>query len=99
MTMTYFAFNLASSPRAIVKSTNLFLDKWAHKHNNVRTRRMPYLTLFSIPVFLNQMINKMADEASAILLLICLHEVWVKMTYDWSTALSLCLCLCRPRFH
>ena len=24
----------------------------------------------------------MADEASAILLLICLHEVWVKVTYD-----------------
>ena len=33
------------------------------------------------------MINKMADEASAILYLICWHEVWVKVTYDWSTAL------------
>ena len=32
------------------------------------------------------MINKMADEASAILLLICSHEVWVKVTYDWSMA-------------
>ena len=31
------------------------------------------------------MINKMADEASAILYLICWHEVWVKVTYDWST--------------
>ena len=41
----------------------------------------------------------MADEASAILLLICLDEVWVKVTYDWSTALCLCLCLCRPSFH
>ena len=38
----------------------------------------------------------MAHDASAILLLICLHEVWVKATYDWCTALCLCLCLCRP---
>ena len=35
----------------------------------------------------------------AILLLICSHEVWVKETYDWSTALCLRLCLSRPRFH
>ena len=28
----------------------------------------------------------MADEASAIWLLICSYEVWVKVTYDWSTA-------------
>ena len=55
--------------------------------------------LSSIPALLNPMINKMADEASAILLLICSHEVWVKVTYDWSTALCLCLCLCRPSFH
>ena len=48
---------------------------------------MAYLTLFSIQALLNPMINKMADEASAILYLICWHEVWVKMTYDWSTAL------------
>ena len=41
------------------------------------------------------MIDKMVDEASAVLLLICSHDVWVKVTYDWSTA----LCLCRPRFH
>ena len=39
----------------------------------------------------------MADEASAILLLICSHEVWVKVVYDLSTALW--LCLCRPSFH
>ena len=38
------------------------------------------------------MINKMADEASAILLLICSHEVWVKVTYDWSTALCSYAC-------
>ena len=36
----------------------------------------------------------MADEASVIRLFICLHEVWVKVTYDWATALCLCLCLC-----
>ena len=71
----------------------------AHKHKDVRTRRMVNLTQFSIPALLNPMINKMADEASAILLLICSHEVWVKVTYDWSTALCLCLCLCRPSFH
>ena len=33
----------------------------------------------------------MADEASAILLFICSYQVWVKVTYDWSTALCLCL--------
>ena len=27
------------------------------------------------------------------------HEVWVKVNYDWFTALFLCLCLCRPSFH
>ena len=48
---------------------------------------MAYLTLFSIQALLNPMINKMADEALAILYLICWHEVWVKVTYDWSTAL------------
>ena len=41
----------------------------------------------------------MVDEATAILLLICSHEIWVKVAYDWSTALCLCLCLCRPSFH
>ena len=43
---------------------------------------MAYLTQFSIPAVLNPMINKMVDEVSAILLLICSHEVWVKVTYD-----------------
>ena len=60
------------------------------------------LTQFSIPDLLNPMINKIADEASAILLLICSHEFWVKVTYDWSTALclvALCLSLSRARFH
>ena len=62
------------------------------------TRRMAYLTQFSIPAVLNPMINKMADEGSAILLLICFHEVWFKVAYDWVTA-CLFLCLCRPHFH
>ena len=58
-----------------------------------------YLTQSSIPTALNPMINKMADEASAILLLICSLKVWVKqvkVTYDWSTALCLCFCLVDP---
>ena len=59
----------------------------AIKHKDIRTRRMAYLTQFSIPGLLNPMINKMADGASAILLLICSHKLWVKLTYDWSTAL------------
>ena len=69
------------------------------KHKDIRTCRMAYLTQFSIPALLNPMINKMEDEAPTMLLLICLHEVWVKVTYDWSTALFLFLCLCRPSFH
>jgi len=40
--------------------------KHKHKHKDIRTRRMAYLTQFSIPALLNPMINKMADEASAI---------------------------------
>ena len=63
-----------------------------HKHKDIHTRRMAYLTELSIPALLNPMINKLADT---ILLLICSHEVWVKVTYDWSTALF----LCRPSFH
>ena len=69
-----------------------------HKHKDIRPRRIANLTQFSIPGLLNPMINKMADEGSAILLLICSHEVWVKVTYDWSMPLCLCLCLRRPRF-
>ena len=42
---------------------------------------MAYLTQFSVPTLLNPMINKMADEASAILLLICSHEAWGKVAY------------------
>ena len=47
---------------------------------------MADLTQLSIPALLNPMVNRMADEGSAILLLICSHEVWVKVTYDWSMA-------------
>ena len=53
-----------------------------HKHKDIRTRRMAYLTQFSIPALPNPMIKTMADEVSAILILICSHEVWVKVTYD-----------------
>ena len=67
-----------------------------HKHKDICTRRMAYLTQFLIPALLNLMLNKMA---CAILLLICSHEVWVKVAYDWSMALCLCLCLCWPSFH
>ena len=87
------------------QSTSFFKIKWRlhsgstkawfslpHKHNHkdIHTRKMAYLTQFSIPTLLNPRINKMADDSSAILLLICSHEVWVKVTYDWSTALCLC---------
>ena len=49
-----------------------------NKHKDIRKRRMAYLTQFSIPALLNPMINKMADEASAILLFIRSHEALVK---------------------
>ena len=42
----------------------------AHKHKDIRTRRMAYLTQFSIRALLKPMINKMADASSVILLLI-----------------------------
>ena len=41
---------------------------------------MEGLTQLSIAALLNPMMNKMADEASAILHLMCSHEVWVKVT-------------------
>ena len=66
--------------------SNSNFDAWfssAHKHKDIRTRRMAYLTQFSMPALLNPMINKMADKGSAIFLLIWSHEVWVKVTYDW----------------
>ena len=59
---------------------------------------MAYLTKFSIPALLNPMINKMVDEVSAILLLKCSHEVWVKVTHDWSTALCFMLVLMSTQF-
>ena len=70
-----------------------------HKNKDTCTRRIACLTQFSIPALLNPKINKMADEGSAILLLICLHEVWFKVAYDWVMAFCSFLCLCRPRFH
>ena len=63
-----------------------------HKRRDIPTCRMAYLTQFLIPALLNPMVNKMVDASSAILLLICLLEVWVKVAYDWPTAKCLCLC-------
>ena len=47
----------------------------AHKDKDIRTRRMVYVTQFLIPALLNPMINKMADKAYVILLLMSSHEV------------------------
>ena len=64
---------------ALLEWGRTFSDFWgkawfslAHnqKHKDIRTRRMAYLTQFSIPAPLNPMINKMADEASAMLFFI-----------------------------
>ena len=41
------------------------------KHRDISMCRMAYLTPFSIPALLNQMVNKMVDASSAIFLLIC----------------------------
>ena len=49
---------------------------------------MAYLTQFLAPAHLDPMINKMADEVFTVLLFICSPEVWVKVTYDWPTALA-----------
>ena len=80
-------FRLFSQATTFRKRSNRELKAWfslahKHKHKDIRTPRMAYLTQFSIPALLNPMINKMVDEVSAILLLICSHEVWVKVTYD-----------------
>ena len=44
------------------------------------------------------MMNEISDEASAILLLICLHEVWVKVTYDLFTACAFSCAYVDPVF-
>ena len=91
-----FSLPSPSSDLKVLKARCSLVHK--HKHKDIRMRGMAYLTQFSIPALLNPMINKMTDASSAILLMICSHKVWVKVTYDWSTALCLCLCLCRPVF-
>jgi len=70
-----------------------------HRHRDIPTCQIAYLTQFLIPALLNPMVNKVTDALSTILLLICSHEVLVKVTYDWPTALCLCLCLCWLHFH
>ena len=69
-------FRLFSQATTSRKWSNRELKAWfslahKHKHKDIRTPRMAYLTKFSIPALLNPMINKMVDEASALLLLIC----------------------------
>ena len=91
-----FSLPSPSSDLKVLKARCSLVHK--HKHKDIRMGGMAYLTQFSIPALLNPMINKMTDASSAILLTICSHKVWVKVTYDWSTALCLCLCLCRPVF-
>ena len=91
-----FSLPSPSSDLKVLKARCSLVHK--HKHKDIRMRTMAYLTQFSIPALLNPMINKMTDASSAILLMICSHKVWVKVTYDWSTALCLCLCSCRPVF-
>ena len=95
-------YNGAAFSIALLEWGRTFSDFWGkawfslahnHKHKDIRTSRMAYLTQFSIPALLNPMINKMTDEASTILLFKCSHEAWVKMIYDWSKS-ALCLCLC-----
>ena len=68
------------------------------KDKDIRTRRMAYLTQFSILALLSSMINKMADEASAILLLISPHEVLVKVTVWLVHGLVLMLLLMSTQF-
>ena len=86
--------------RCFAKAWFSLAHKYKHKHKHIRTRRMAYLTQFSIPLSFPQLGDiKMADASSTILPLICSHEVWVKVAYDWSMALCLCKCLCRARFH
>ena len=56
-----------SMSRGLV-STNqtFFASEHKRNHKDIRTRRVAYLTRFSIPALLNPMINKMADKASAV---------------------------------
>ena len=68
------------------------------KDKDIRTRRMAYLTQFSILALLSSMINKMADEASAILLLTSPHEVWVKVIVWLVHGLVLMLLLMSTQF-
>ena len=75
VTRHHYGISALVSPTSFPKRSNRELKGWfslahKHKHKDIRTRRMAYLTQFSIPALLNPMINKMVDEASAILLLL-----------------------------
>ena len=86
----------------------LSLVSLAHKHKDIRTRRMAYLTQFSIPALLNPVINKMADKED-VLCLVCRprsHQSKLHVRFSCAYAyvagvltclhmyLCLCLCLC-----
>ena len=65
-----------------------FLKTWfslahKHKHKEIRTRRMVYLTQFSIPALLNTMINKMANNCN--MAPYCFWYVRMRSCSKWPT--------------
>ena len=78
MPFNYLSANVSSMKVLIADTIFMPSESWfslAHKDKDIRTRRMVYLTQFSIPALLNPMINKMADKGYAILFLMSSHEV------------------------
>ena len=98
-----FNIHLRSCSRTIIlkqlvtQLTERTFKAWFSLAHKISIRTMAGLTQLSIAALLNPMMNKMADEASAILPLMCSHEVWVKVTQQ--IAFCLCLCFCRPSLH
>ena len=85
-------------PPALTPVKVWFSLAYKHKSKDIRTCRVAYLSQFSTLALLNLMIDEMSDEESAILLLICSHEVWVKVTYDWFTACAYACAYVDPVF-
>ena len=73
-----FSLPSPSSDLKVLKARCSLVNK--HKHKDIRMRGMAYLTQFSIPALLNPMINKIAHEESAKLLLIYSYDCWVKVS-------------------
>ena len=65
--------------RSFLKAWFSLAHKHKHMHKEIRTRRMAYLTQFSIPALLNPMINKMADNCS-----IAPYCFWYVRMRSWS---------------